>query len=744
MFPGDPSSLLNDIRQEYLHAQSLAGRSRTPPTPTFPSENFDLPPITPPGSMQAHSTFSVGQQPLRMALLSNLNRPTTVQAQLPSFVQPNLPPSINSVSMSQQLQSVVGQSMGEDSNIEQLIDEIVERDMPQGVSEPIVFTPQVPQEPNPSTAHLQIASHALQKGISSGSVRTTSPGQLPVAPSVVAVKNSLPVGVVPGGSPLNTASSPGSPLASSRSPSPKVKQTNHAGKVSVPVRSTSQAVRHTSPGMQPGSPLQSMGGLSPSQSSVKATRTFASHSPQILTSSQMLQMAVPSVVASSHSKVGSSLSHVGLNSPQLTPGSVPVKINVEGTNMNPQGSRITMSASAVQSSIPQMQGDNIATHNLGVSGTNPNKIHSQKVSQGTAVNTFATQAGVKHNQTNPLQAFTSNPELLSQLVKAIGQPKQQGATGQTVASTANIQTGQPLICYVVPQNPSSGAQSSQAKSSLPVAASNHPVKMILVNANSPLKSPVSLTQQPAKMTIMNTANTGLNAKSALSLSQPGEPTGQLEAISSTNMNNLSSFVKSDTVSVSGVNGETIMTQNTAKPFAQLGAAMQKISPGLLVNNPNSKQTTTTLGSAQPSTVPLLQTPLPGSGNVVQITFVNEATAISQVVAATPSSTLLSLSSSSGGSQVMSAASSQPSMASFAEDKVPSPHTAFGSTTEPATSGNHQDSDDEDDDDTTPLSQVAESLKKVVGSDEVKKKKKKKKDKGTKRKRREKNGLELNK
>ena len=732
--------MLNDIRQEYLHAQSIVGRSRTPPTPTFPSENFDLPPITPPGSMHGHSTFTVGQQPLRMALLANLNRPATVQPPMPSFVQTNLPPSMNNVSMNPQLQS-----MGSDSNIEQLIDEIVERDMPQGVSEPIVFTPQVPQEPNPSTAHLQMASDALQKGISSGPVRSSSPGQLSVAPSVSAVKNTLPLGVVTGGSPLNSASSPGSPLASSRSPSPNVKQTNHAGKLSASVRSTNQSVRHPSPSMQPGSPLQNMGGLSPSQSSVKATRTFSSHSPQILTSSKMLQMAVPSVVASSSSKAGSSLSQFGINSAKLAQSNVPIKSNVEGTGVHSQGSRITTSAPVVQSTSLQIQGENMATHNIGVSGTNPNNMSTQKILQGTIINPVATQSGVKHNQTNPLQAFTSNPALLSQLVKAIGQPKQQGPTSQIVASTGNIQTGQPLICYVVPQNPTSGAQSSQVtKSSLPVAASNQPVKMILVNTNSTLKSPVSVKQQPTKMTLMNAANPGLNSKNVLSLSQHGGANAQLEAISNPSIGNLLSYAKSDPLSLIGVNGEAILAQNNAEPFMQLGTTVQKISPGLFVNSPHGKQSSTTIGSTQPSSIPLQQTPLPGSGNVVQITFVNEATAISQVVAATPSSTLSSLSSTSGTSQAVSQASIKPSAPGPAEDQMSSPHVALSSSTEQMIGGNHQDSDDEDDDDSTPLSQVAESLKKVTGADDVKRKKKKKKDKGTKRKKREKDGLELNK
>lgn len=737
--------MLTDIRQEYLHAQNLSARSRTPPTPTFPSENFDLPPITPPGSLQTHSTFPVGQQPLRMALLSTLNRPATVQPQLPSFVQPNLPPPMNNVSMNQQL---VGESMGEGSNIEQLIDEIVERDMPQGVSEPIVFAPQASQQQNPSTDHLQIASNTLQKGISPVSGCTTSPELLAVVQtSSTSGKSTLPLRVVPGGSPLNAAGSPGSPLASSRSPSPKVKQTNHAGKVSAPVRSGSQAVRLTPPAIQPSSPLQAVGGLSASQSAVIAARPFSSHSSQVLTNSQMLQMAVPAAVASSKSQTGSSLPHIGINSPTLTSSNVPAKNNVDGANVNPQGSRVILSSSTVHSSASQAQGHNIATHNVGVSVTNSNKVPSQKALQGTNLGAATVQSSGTHNQTNPLQALASNPELLGQLVKAIGQPKQQVSSGQAVTTKAGIQTGQPLICYVVPQNSASGAQGSQAKSSISLTASNQPVKMILVNANSALKSPVSLKPQPNKMTLIKPTSIGFNSKSMLSSLQPAESKDELEAALNPSFKNVSSFAETSKMAVSGVKSELTMSQSNAAPCVQMGLAqtvtsMQQTPPGLLVNNPNNKHNSITLGSAQSNTVPLLQTPLSSSSNVVQITFVNEATAISQVVAASSSSTLSSL---SGGGHTTSAASTQSSLTSSAENLMLSPQTMSGSTAKDATSASQQDSDDEDDeDDSTPLSQVAENLKKEAGSDDVKKKKKKKKDKGTKRKKREKDRQELNK
>ena len=738
--------MLTDIRQEYLHVQNLSTRSRTPPTPTFPSENFDLPPITPPGSLQTHSTFPVGQQPLRMALLSTLNRSATVQPQLPSFVQPNLPPPMNNVSINQQL---VSEAMGEGSNIEQLIDEIVERDMPQGVSEPIVFAPQASQQQNPSADHLQIASNTLQKGISSVSGCTTSPEMLPVAQtSSSSGKATLPLRVVPGGSPLNAANSPGSPLASSRSPSPKVKQTNHAGKVSAPVRSASQAVRLTPPAMQPSSPLQAVGGLSASQSAVIAARPFSSHSSQVLTNSQMLQMAVPSAVASSKSQTGSSLPHIGINSPTLTSSNVQVNNNVDGANVNPQGSKGILSSSTVHTSASQSQGHNIATHNVGVSVTNSTKVPSQKVLQGINLGTATVQSSGTHNQTNPLQALASNPELLGQLVKAIGQPKQQVSSGQAVTTKAGIQTGQPLICYVVPQNSASGTQGSQAKSSIPLTASNQPVKMILVNANSPLKSPVSLKPQPSKITLMKPATIGFNSKSTLSATvQSAESKDELEAALNPSFKNVSSFVETSKLAVSGVKSELIMSQSNAAPCVQMGLAptvtsMQQTPPGLLVNNPNNKHNSVTLGSAQPNTVPLLQAPLSSSSNVVQITFVNEATAISQVVAASPSSTLSSL---SGGGHTISATSAQSSLTSSAENLMLSPQTMSGPTTEDATLASQQDSDEEDDeDDSTPLSQVAETLKKEAGSDDVKKKKKKKKDKGTKRKKREKDRQEMNK
>ncbi|KAJ7381511.1 hypothetical protein OS493_001659 [Desmophyllum pertusum] len=341
---------------------------------------------------------------------------------------------------------------------------------------------------------------------------------------------------------------------------------------------------------------------------------------------------------------------------------------------------------------------------------------SQKALQGTNVSTITVQSSGKHNQTNPLQALAYNPELLGQIVKAIGQQKQQGSSGQVVASAAGIQTGQPLICYVVPQNSTSGAQSSQAKSSIPLTASNHPVKMILVNANSPLKSPVSVKPQPGKMTLLNPTNIGLNSKSILSSSK-----GELEAALNPSFKNMPTFVDSG---------------NMSQSAAQTVTSMQPISPGLLMNNPNRE-----LGPAHVKHHTFITNTIVIGGNVVQITFVNEATAISQVVAASPSPMLSSLSSSPGVD------SAQSTVTSSAENLVPSgSHTLLDPTTEQqTTSANHQDSDDDDDDDdSTPLSQVAEHLKKVAGTDDVKKKKEKKKDKATKRKKREKDSHELNK
>ena len=374
-------------------------------------------------------------------------------------------------------------------------------------------------------------------------------------------------------------------------------------------------------------------------------------------------------------------------------------------------------------------------------------MHCRKGLQGTNLGAATVQSSGTHNQTNPLQTLASNPELLGQLVKAIGQPKPQVSSGQAVTTKAGLQTGQPLICYVVPQNTASGTQGLQAKSSIPLTASNQPVKMILVNANSPLKSPVSLKPQPSKITLMKPATIGYNSKSALSSPQSAESKDELEAALNPSFKNVSSFVETGKMAVSGVKSELIMSQSNAAPCVQMGLAqtvtsMQPTPPGLLVNNPNNKLNSITLGSAQSNNVPLLQTPLSSSSNVVQITFVNEATAISQVVAASPSSTLSSL---SGGGHTISATSAQSSVTSAAENLMLSPQTLSGPTTEDATSAGQQDSDDEDDeDDSTPLSQVAENLKKEAGSDDVKKKKKKKKDKGTKRKKREKDRQELNK
>ena len=147
---------------------------------------------------------------------------------------------------------VVNDSLVEGSNIDELIDEIVERDMPQGVTEPIVFPPHVSQQPNPGAAHLQMTSNAVHKRISPSAVPVTNPGQMTVTPTSGTGTSSLPIEVVMAGSPLNSPASPGSPLATSRSSSPNAKAANLAGKVSAPIRTGNQAMRFT----QPGSPLQ--------------------------------------------------------------------------------------------------------------------------------------------------------------------------------------------------------------------------------------------------------------------------------------------------------------------------------------------------------------------------------------------------------------------------------------------------------------------------------------------------------
>ena len=706
MFPGDPNSLIRDIQQEYL--QNLAARSRTPPTPTFPSENFDLPPITPPGSMQGHSTFPVGQQRVRMPIMSNLNRPTTVHSQLSPFVPPNLP----SV-MSQQLSSEVSSPMVEGPNIDELIDEIVERDMPQGVSEPIVFATHVSQQPSPPTTHSLFAANALQKGLTATSVQAASSGQLAAAPSNVTCKTQLPMTGVTGGSPLNAAGSPGSPLASSRSPSPKVKQANHAGKVSAPIRAANQGMRHAQSIIQPGSPLQTTAPLS----IVNSTRSFVSTNSQLLsTTSQRLQMAVPSAVAASSKAQGGSCQPRTASS---------LKKSMESAN--PHGQKVTLSAPVTQSSS-QFQTQIITA-------AASNKMPSQNVAQGPNISATRLQSSNKPIQAIPL----SNPELLGQLVKAMGQPnaKQQG-------TTPNIHTGQPLICYVVPQSSASGVQSSQAKSS------SQPVKMILVNPNSPLKPSVSLKPQLPQTVNTNPSSASLNCKASVvssssQLAQTTYKTALETAVLGPAFKELPLLAETGNMTLTEVKSGSIVDGNNSTRSVQLNTTVdnnQVITsvPGqqqpferIFATNSNTKQISTALGSTQSNSVPLLQTPLSSGNNVVQITFVNEATAISQVVAASPAATVTA--SSSGGSlQGMVTASQSLTVAPGLQS---SSHTPLvRPSLEPTASTHQQDSDDDDDDDdSTPLSQVAENLKKV-GGDEVKKKKKKKKDKekGSKRKR----------
>ncbi|XP_068725565.1 uncharacterized protein [Montipora capricornis] len=729
VFPGGPNSLICDIRQDYLHAQNLAVRSRTPPTPTFPSENFDLPPITPPGSI--HASFAAGQQPLRMALISNLNRSSSIQSQLSSFVSPSLPPAVRNSSINQQLPPVVTESLVEGSNIDELIDEIVERNMPQGVSEPIVFTPHVSQQTNPAAAHLQMAPNALHKGISQATVSVTNPGHIAVTQTSGTGNSPLHMEVVMGGSPLNSPSSPGSPLTSSRSSSPNAKPTNLTGKVSSSLLAGNQTMRLA----QPGSPLQSA-----AQTAVKNARSFPVKSTQGL-NSQMLQMAVPSAVASISSAKGQ------VASSQLHPSTnVPAKHSMEAANTNPQSPRDTLTSSGVQPSVPQVQGQTI--------GSTPTKVSPPKHIQGNKAGTTSLQSSGKPIQAISIQTLASNPELLSQLVKAMGQHNVR-----TSGSATNVQGGQPLICYVVPQNSTSGVRSSQTISSSPLSSSSHPDNMILVNANSAVKRPTTINPQVVNLT--NTVNTGLKCKPTISSTQLKETISGLETAVSQSVNqelktppNFSALTALSSGTMLRGNSSISLGKpttaaginNIQKPISTLSPVQQVVSR-FLVDNSNTKQDASSAGPTTSNSVPLLHTPLSSSGNVVQITFVNEATAISHVVAAPPASTTLSSSAlSSGGIQNIGGASLAPGVIpSSSSSTLLSSSQVLDTTTGPQAHPDQQDSD-EDDDDSKPLSQVAENLKKVGGTDEVKKKKKKKKDKekGTKRKRKGKDseGLDM--
>lgn len=712
--------MICDIRQDYLHAQNLAARSRTPPTPTFPSENFDLPPITPPGSL--HAAFAAGQQPLRMALMSNL-RSTSMQSQLPSFVSPNMPPPMSNASINQSLPPVVNDSLVEGSNIDELIDEIVERDMPQGVTEPIVFPPHVSQQPNPGAAHLQMTSNTVHKRISPAAAAVTNPGQMTVTPTSGTGSSSLPIEVVMAGSPLNSPASPGSPLATSRSSSPNAKAANLAGKVSAPVRTGNQAMRFT----QPGSPLQNA-----TQPAVKSGRAFPVKTSQGLTS-QLLQMAVPSAVASLSAPKSQVLS------PQLhSPTSVLAKHSIE-SNVNTQNPRNTLASSVVQSSVRQVQGQTI--------NSIPNKVSPPNLVQGNKVGSISLQSSGKPIQAIPIQTLASNSELLSQLVKAMGQ---QNAKPQ--GSGTNPQANQPLICYVVPQSSASGGQNSQTLST--ASSSSQPMKMILVNANSPLKLPATLNPLTGSTTTV--ANTGLKCKPTVPPTQLTNTKIGLDTAASQSLSkeldataNLLSLpaIKSGTITTgnnitSPLQLTTASFLNNQKPVSTLSPVEQVVSR-FLGSNPSVQQNASSVDPSEKGVLPILQTPVSTSGNVVQITFVNEATAISHVVAASSASTTLSSSwphSSVGMQNIVGA--------SQAAGIVPSSSQMLEAATDPVAQTDVQESEEEDDedDDSRPLSQVAENLKKIVGTDEVKKRRKKKKDKekGAKRKRKGKDteGLDM--
>lgn len=137
--------MLNDIRQEFAHTRNVPNNPRDV-QPAFPSENFDLPSIQHARQRRSSGSqvlnFMPGRDQHLVASASQLGRTMTRHASLhngmQTFSQTGLHSNITNVEqpMNHGLDSVEGG----DNSIDQLIEDIVDRDMPQGVGDTIEFS----------------------------------------------------------------------------------------------------------------------------------------------------------------------------------------------------------------------------------------------------------------------------------------------------------------------------------------------------------------------------------------------------------------------------------------------------------------------------------------------------------------------------------------------------------------------------------------------------------------------------
>ena len=792
LFGGSQSAL---IQGNLLHAP----RSGSFSTPSFPSENFDLPPITPPASGHAPpSIFSSldhqmatgrAQRMMTSPLVTgNINTASNIQANVPPFSQPNLAPPLGNIAVDQHLGPPIDEVM-EEGSIDKIIDEIVDRDMPQGVSAPIVFTRQVAQNLNASnitSGNIQQVSSSMQQSVAPP--RSSSPAHRPSHLDMNQhVKQSSPMGMQQAGSPLNMNplnQNPGSPHRPTRTPSPQVAVGQNLQKISLasPVgqRQTVTQGRALPLSETSLSQIQTRGVTAQKVSPEKlnVSLTVSSLPVQSISNVQQMMAQTPQSVVqgsplSSVSQPSSSLQRNVNNNPQIPlhqsqtknvtlhipqSQSLVSQPNILQNTSFPTVISQSVLSATTQASKPQT----LASAGILAQASLHHNVSTSLTSSSAGVAKAATFANVLQPGTSPgtVQAVKNNIQLqmqgkaagtgaltqaqAMQLVRAVA----PNGSGQVVVTQTTTASGtKQLIYYVMPK----GTTNTQVQNSsnVPTAAAKQ-VKMIVINnPNLQQKGAAATAVAGQPITVLTTAavsqtrNTTTLRKSATPPTAQPMPITSLQSTipvksAANTQQSVASMVMSQ-LNQSSTGGQLITTMgqpafqlNNAQPTVShapltrvmslgvqnsnstdMSAGMKTGTPAVVMHNsPMGQQSATSLvanrtnmaglqvKNSNPvntlSTTPLtgypLQSTTPKTQNsAVQITFVNEATAISKVkVVSTPPSTL-SWQTSSASLLLASLNTTTSTQA------LPTPIVTASAATMSPYAG--QDSDDED---STPL------------------------------------------
>ena len=704
-----------------------AARSGSLATPAFPSENFDSPPITPPASAAPPSIFTPldhqivtgGSQrmPSSHIVTRKINTTSNIQANVPSFSQQNLTSPLTNIGVDQHLGPPVDEVM-EEGSIDKIIDEIVDRDMPQGVSAPIVFTQQVNQNLNTTnltSGNLQQVSAPVQQNMAPA--RSSSPAQRPqhLEMSQHINQTTSIAGTSLNVNPLNQ--NPSSPHQPNRTPSPQIAVGQSPQKMSltspvgqrqaVSVQGIGLALSQpslsqiqtrsvktqnvsseklNSPHPMSPLPVQSIGGIQ--QVMTQDSKSVGQGNPRSAVSQQSSIMArslntTVLIQQQQQTKMGN------VNTPQSQTQPITPKNTSFPTSIN-QG----VFSSGVQASKPLITTSGEASMHLCTPTVGSTTVAAKATTFANVKAGVSTGSAPNPKGTNKIQAIQLQGKLPAggvltqaqamQLVKAVA----PNITGQVMVSQATTSSGNKVLLYVLPQS-STNTQVQHSASS----TSGQKVKMIVINTSAPqsnLQQKATIVNtnsgQPNKLqTIMSTgqvrnvnsqqrpigsptaqtvpANTQLSTVPVKSSAPMRQQFDLLAATAQSNQNSISgqnlnildvtgpklSTPATQVANMSDLRQTSLGVSNNNKtslpvsmiPNAQLGKQplTSLVANGTYISNlPNNNSMSQDI--VQSSALAYSQSAVSvNQTSSVQITFINEATAIStvKVVSSPPTS-----------------------------------------------------------------------------------------------------------